>query len=251
MVLLTFAQTSLAVLTQAEINTVLGEHNNVRANVQPTAANMTRLAWDTNLATVAQNWANQCTWAHNGNRNVDYAALSANTGQVGENIFVTTRTRAAALGGAFSAVTNWASEAASYNYATNTCAPGAICGHYTQLAWANTLRVGCAVTQCASMNGLGPEFNNSQFVVCDYNPTGNFSFNGVLQLPYVAGATGSQCPPSLPNVVGGLCSPASGSPPKTTIPAIPTAGLLVLAVMLGALGRWKGVIQRRGSRSVH
>lgn len=192
-----------AQLTPAEIAGVLADHNQVRSTVTPAAANMTRLEWDSALAVVAQNWANRCSWAHNPGATTAYAALSSNTGGVGENIFVTTASRASALAGANSAITNWAAERASYNFATNACAPGQQCGHYTQLVWARTLRVGCAITQCASMAGLPPAFSNAQFLVCNYNPAGNF----VGQRPYIQGAPGTQCPAGYPNLVNGLCSP--------------------------------------------
>lgn len=200
----------VAQLTAAEIAGVLADHNQVRSNVTPTAANMTRLEWDPALAAVAQNWANRCSWAHNPGATTAYAALSSNTGGVGENIFVTTVTRASALTGANSALTDWAAERTSYNFAANTCAPGQQCGHYTQIVWARTLRVGCAITQCATMTGLPPQFNNAQFFVCNYNPAGNF----VGQRPYIQGAPGTQCPAGYPNVANGLCSPApaGGSP---------------------------------------
>lgn len=222
----------LADLSSAEIDAMLAAHNQVRSAVLPTAANMTRLVWDPNLATVAQNFANQCNFAHNANRNLDYSALSGNPGQVGENIFVTTRPRAAALSGANSAVTSWASEAPDYNLASNTCGAGKVCGHYTQLVWANTLRVGCGITQCPSIGGLSSAFNNGQLVVCDYNPAGNF----IGQSPYIAGTTGSQCPGNLPNVVDGLCSPtAANTSAVTTVPSLPPLALMALGLALAAL----------------
>jgi Cysteine-rich secretory protein family len=148
--------------TAAEIDAMLAAHNQVRSGVAPTAADMTRLVWDSNLATVAQNWANQCVFSHNDGRNTDYAALSTNAGQVGENIFVTTRPRADALSGPNSAVVSWASEVTDYNYSTNSCISGEICVHYTQLVWANSLRVGCGVSQCPTITGLSSAFIHIQ-----------------------------------------------------------------------------------------
>ena len=229
--LLALSSACYADLSATELTAMLSAHNQVRSGVTPTAANMTRLVWDSNLATVAQNWANQCNWSHNPGRNAAYAALSSNSGQVGENIYVTTAPRASALSGSNGAVALWAAEVSAYNYATNTCAAGQVCGHYTQLVWANTLRVGCGVTQCPSLAGL-PGFSNAQFVVCDYNPAGNF----IGQSPYVSGVTGSQCPASLPNAVDGLCSPAASSPITKAIPALPAFALAVLAFGLVSVG---------------
>ncbi len=221
----------LAALTVTEINTLLAAHNQVRASAVPTGANMTRLVWDDALASVAQSWTNQCNWSHNGGRNAAYAALSTNTGGVGENIYITTGPRAGAIAGPSSATALWAGEAADYNFSTNTCASGKVCGHFTQMVWANTLRVGCAITQCASVIGL-PGFFNAQFITCDYNPAGNF----IGQPPYVAGQAGSLCPPALPVVDGGLCSPAV-TPPTTPVPLLPTLAIAALGCSLFCIAR--------------
>lgn len=52
-----------------------------------------------------------------------------------------------------------------------------VCGHYTQLVWANTRFVGCARWHCS-----GLRYPSS--IVCDYGPGGNI--NG--QRPYQAGS---------------------------------------------------------------
>lgn len=227
-VLLGWASASQATLSTPERDALLAQHNQTRSSAVPSAANMTRLVWDANLATVAQLWAAQCNFAHNPNRGSAYAALSPNSGQVGENIYVTTGSRASALTGANGASALWAAEVSDYNFAANNCASGKVCGHYTQMVWANTRRVGCAVQLCATVTGL-PNFTNAQLLVCDYNPAGNF----IGQSPYIAGSGGSQCPPDLPNVVDGLCSPNTAvAAPVKQVPTMPGAGLLVLAALL-------------------
>ena len=234
---------SPAALTTAERDALLAQHNQIRSAVLPGAANMARQEWDANLATVAQSWAAQCNFSHNPNRSSAYAALSNNSGQVGENIYVTTASRASALAGANSATGLWAAEVSDYTYASNSCAPGKVCGHYTQLVWANTRRVGCAVQLCPTVTGL-PSFTNAQLVVCDYNPAGNF----IGQTPYVTGTSGSQCPADLPNVIDGLCSPntVSASAVKQ-VPTVPGAGLVVLAavLLLRGMGMQRGPQQNR------
>ncbi|MBT3220365.1 MAG: hypothetical protein HN348_14865 [Proteobacteria bacterium] len=49
-----------------------------------------------------------------------------------------------------------------YNYGTNGCSDG--CGHYTQLVWSSTERVGCAFDNCA---------DGSEIWMCTYDPPGN------------------------------------------------------------------------------
>jgi len=63
-------------------------------------------------------------------------------------------------------VDSWGSEKADYNYADNSCASGKMCGHYTQIVWRSTQRVGCAVAVCAD--------TQQQVWVCQYQPAGNW-----------------------------------------------------------------------------
>jgi pathogenesis-related protein 1 len=56
----------------------------------------------------------------------------------------------------------WAGESRNYDYASNKCR--GVCGHYTQIVWAGTREVGCAVA-----TGGG-----RQVWVCNYDPPGNW-----------------------------------------------------------------------------
>lgn len=68
-------------------------------------------------------------------------------------------------------IDDWGSEKVNYWYATNTCAAGKMCGHFTQIVWKSTTEVGCGKAICP---------DNSQVWVCNYNPPGNF----IGQKPY-------------------------------------------------------------------
>jgi len=46
--------------------------------------------------------------------------------------------------------------------------PGKVCGHYTQVVWSTTSRVGCARHEC-------PALTYRLTIVCDYGPGGNIS----------------------------------------------------------------------------
>ena len=59
----------------------------------------------------------------------------------------------------------WASEVVYYDYESNSCDRGEMCGHYTQLVWSTTERVGCAMATCA---------DGSEIWMCDYDPPGNY-----------------------------------------------------------------------------
>ncbi|CAH8369080.1 unnamed protein product [Eruca vesicaria subsp. sativa] len=62
------------------------------------------------------------------------------------------------------AVAMWVNEQFDYDYSSNTCASGKVCGHYTQVVWRTTEKLGCARVTC----------NNGQIlVICSYDPPGN------------------------------------------------------------------------------
>ena len=126
------------------------------------------LVWDNTLATYAAKYA--------ANQDRVGAGCSGNlrhsNGPYGENLYwYWTSTRALATPG--QALASWISEKNYYNYRTNTCAWGKECGHYTQVVWAKTRRVGCVARACASNRG-------ATYVICNYNPPGNY----IGQRPY-------------------------------------------------------------------
>ena len=135
-------------------------HNQVRAAVQ-TSPPLPPLEWDPALAKTASDWVAKCTDTmapaglidHNPNRSAGHPY------QVGENIF-----GAGGSATAQQAVNAWASEKANYNYDTNTC--NGICGHYTQIVWRTTVKLGCAKGTCAG-------FTYPSSIVCNYGPAGN------------------------------------------------------------------------------
>lgn len=151
-------------LTAGDAAATLDLHNCMRARVSPAAVPpLAPLSWSATVAASAQAWANTCQYFHQ-------------SGQpYGENLAAFSVGTATAL----QATQLWVNERSSYDYATNTCAPAAICGHYTQLVWRTTTHVGCGRAVC----NTGSPFGGSgtwTFVVCRYDPPGNF--NG--QRPY-------------------------------------------------------------------
>ncbi|KAF7126708.1 hypothetical protein RHSIM_Rhsim11G0148100 [Rhododendron simsii] len=126
----------------------LDGHNSARS-----AVGVGPMTWDDNVAAFAQDYANQrigdCALQHSGGG-----------GKYGENITVGSgdfMTGAAA-------VDLWVGEKANYDYNSNSCIGGE-CGHYTQVVWKNSVRLGCARVQCNS---------GSWFITCNYDPQGNF-----------------------------------------------------------------------------
>jgi hypothetical protein len=136
---------------------LLAEHNHVRATAMPAPSPaLPALTWNAQAQALAQSWVDQCTWDHN--------PATGNTW--GENIYAATGSSTPTQ-----IVDDWAAESADYTYATNTCAAGKACGHYTQIVWRTTTSVGCASKRCTVNSPFGS--GDWTFWVCDYAPPGN------------------------------------------------------------------------------
>ncbi|CAB4320248.1 unnamed protein product [Prunus armeniaca] len=72
---------------------------------------------------------------------------------------------------ATTAVNMFVLEKSSYDYNSNSRASGKLCGHYTQVVWLNSVRLGCAKARCN---------NGGTFIGCNYDPPDDY--NG--QRPY-------------------------------------------------------------------
>lgn len=141
---------------------IVAAHNQWRADVGVKE----KLVYSKELAASAQDWANKlqqdnrCQMEHS----------EAET--YGENLFWASATQWS--NGRLElqkvipkqVVDSWGSEKAYYNYAKNSCKAGEMCGHYTQVVWRTTQKVGCAVAVC--------EDTQEQVWVCQYQPAGNW-----------------------------------------------------------------------------
>lgn len=107
------------------------------------------LVWSSRLANVAQNWANYLIQSGRYAHRPDP--------QFGENLFE-------AVGPAANekqVVDAWAGERAAYDVRRNSCSGR--CGHYTQIVWRETKRLGCGVARKG----------RREVWVCNYDPPGN------------------------------------------------------------------------------
>ncbi|KAM9445740.1 peptidase inhibitor 16-like [Clarias gariepinus] len=169
-------------LTEEQKDQIVALHNHYRSVVSPKAADMLHMTWNDTLSSIAEGYAALCIWNHNpAVRNI-----------LGENLFLTTghlninRSMAA-----------WFDEYKDYVYANQTCKN--ICGHYTQMVWAKSNRVGCASHFCKTVEGS--TYNNTMIVVCNYFPPGNVE--GVQ--PYEAGDPCSKCPEEMTGCIENTC----------------------------------------------
>ncbi|KAL6527090.1 Cuticle-degrading protease [Orobanche gracilis] len=111
------------------------------------------LVWNDTLEGYARSYADR--------RRAD-CALEHSGGPYGENIF---------WGSGYGwnpgqAAEEWVAERKWYDYANNSCAGGEQCGHYTQIVWRDSKRIGCAQVVCDGGKGV--------FMTCNYDPPGNY-----------------------------------------------------------------------------
>ena len=130
-----------------EAEAFVAAHNAVREPL-----GLSPLSWDSTATASSLGWAEtlaaDCSFAHESQQ------------VYGENLWWSTFTPTPK-----EVVDAWASEVAYYDYASNTCQDGQMCGHYTQIVWADTTTVGCAMSRCA---------DESVIWACRYSPPGNW-----------------------------------------------------------------------------
>ena len=125
---------------------IVAAHNKLRSlhGVPP-------LVWDESLAQFALNHANTCVFAHT-------------SGPYGENL-------AAGYPSATESIQAWYDEIKDYDYNNPGFAHGT--GHFTQVVWKSTQKVGGAFVSCNGRNGTP-----GAYLVCEYSPPGNVTNSG-------------------------------------------------------------------------
>ncbi|NXG00508.1 GLIP1 protein, partial [Sakesphorus luctuosus] len=184
-------------------------HNMFRSKVNPAASNMFHMSWDAALAKTAKAWAKKCKFKHNTNLEIP-GKMHPTFPRVGENIWTGTAT----IFSVDRALSDWFNEVRSYDFSTNRCT--GMCGHYTQVVWAESYKVGCAVHFCNTVEYFSQVSKAAHFV-CNYGPAGNYP-----RKPYKAGQPCSGC--SNEKCVDKLCDwdtqpqPPRPHPPKPPVP---------------------------------
>ncbi|CAH9090174.1 unnamed protein product [Cuscuta europaea] len=130
-------------------------HNALRATVGSPP-----LEWDATLANFSRGWA------HERKKDCSYRSHSPG-GKYGENLFWQLYKESSPT----QVVRSWFEEQKWYDHERHrcTCEPerdGCECGHYTNIVWRSTKKVGCSgFVYCNDQRGV--------YVVCSYYPKGN------------------------------------------------------------------------------
>ncbi|XP_025948803.2 peptidase inhibitor R3HDML [Dromaius novaehollandiae] len=180
-------------ISPRDMSAILDYHNRVRAQVSPPAANMEYMVWDERLARAAEAWAARCLWDHGPPQLMKH---------VGQNLSI----HSGRYRSAVDLVKSWHHEKQHYSFPhPGECNPRcpakcstSVCSHYTQMVWASSSRLGCAVNTCANVRVWGSTWRRAVLLVCNYAVKGNW----IGEAPYKVGRPCSACPPSY----GGGCS---------------------------------------------
>ncbi|NXS45375.1 GLIP1 protein, partial [Balaeniceps rex] len=148
-----------SIMDKTFIEACVRVHNDFHAEVQPAASNMRYMTWDAALARTARAWAHKCIFEHNVYLNKKHQC-HPNFTSIGENIWV----------GSYQAfyiadaIRSWYDEVRFYTFAVQKCTR--VCGHYIQVVWDYSYKIGCAVTLCKEVAGI----RNAANFVCNYSP---------------------------------------------------------------------------------
>ncbi|XP_072399644.1 venom allergen 5-like isoform X3 [Diabrotica undecimpunctata] len=193
-------------LTDEMRRLILDHHNTLRNKVatgqekignQPPASNMRAMSWNKELEYIAQCWTNNCEYKH------DDCRKTEQWGGVGQNLAIQAGYNFAHkdLDAIKKSINAWYSEVKNFNSSIlpRFKSKGKVIHHYTQLVWAKTDHVGCALTFYKNSTGW-----NVHLMACNYGPTGNYNYFSV----YKQGTPASDCGKLTVNKkYPGLCGP--------------------------------------------
>lgn len=191
-----FSQNCVNKLSQEQINAILDAHNIYRNIVAsgnqnsaggqlPSASNMKVLEWSTELEDLAQSWANFNPKTSSPYRKVSNITSPMNKGYIGENIFwaVTFYSTIREPGNysAQNSVKAWFDEVKNFKQPINVLVnldPTRIIGHFTQVVWAETTKIGCGILDCFSSekSTFVNMYTQTSTIVCNYWSGGNINF---------------------------------------------------------------------------
>lgn len=174
--LITVVVVTVSALTGLEQKILVDSHNTLRRG--ESSSDMNLMTWDPTLAVIAQNWSDACNFVHGQGIN----SSTLNDLGIGQNIYAIS-SPIDLTGGVF----EWFNEKSNFDYDSNSCNTGQVCGHYTQVVWAASNRLGCSYSVCPSLIPLN--LKNAAFLVCNYSPAGNYAG----EKPYLKGEPCTKC----------------------------------------------------------
>nr|XP_039251631.1 GLIPR1-like protein 1 [Styela clava] len=168
-------------LTEGEKHVLVREHLRARRDAKPAPSDMLFMTWDNTLAEESEQISRQCIYEHSQLKSDKYPF-------VGENIFLASGMTAdeSLMEGA---VQMWESEKENFDFDSNSCASSAVCGHYTQVVWAKSNKVGCGLTVCQEIDVGSKKFTDASLMFCRYAPAGNV----IGRAPYETGEPCFDC----------------------------------------------------------
>lgn len=183
-------------LTRNEIQQIVLEHNRARKDADTYVPSGTpalpATTWDCDAAQVAQQWANDTggTQGHSSSnwRKQQYSnhtGLEGRAAGLGENLAWAVSSNAGGVAPVVDSVTSWDEERSDYNHSSGTCAAGEVCGHYTQVIWRESTKIGCGIKRGQiQFPGSGQVWPHGHFLSCTYHNAGNINGdNPLIQHP--------------------------------------------------------------------
>ncbi|KAK5976347.1 hypothetical protein GCK32_014718 [Trichostrongylus colubriformis] len=160
-------------MTEELRKVVVDEHNKYRSLVAkglapnpvaggnaPKAARMFKMYYDCSVEDKMVAWVQQCTWGHS--PKTDRKGL-------GENLWMASPYGGNKTASIIRAVTDWFAELKEKGVPNTNQFTSAVfsrgVGHYTQVVWEKSDRIGCAIRDCPSAQ--------MTYVGCEYKPGGN------------------------------------------------------------------------------
>ncbi|KAK3914323.1 Venom allergen 5 [Frankliniella fusca] len=180
---------------------LLHRHNFYRSQVAggvvpglPAAAAMLQMVWDDEVAALAQRWADQCSFGYDECAKTDEFRL-------GQSMAIWYSQDLKLFPGPEGRVEGWFNERSQANLTALIedfkFSPTAAA--FSQLAWADTWKLGCGRSRYSSVPGVLTEI-----LVCNYGPGGNVQ-GGRMYRP---GPACSACPAACSTSYPGLCATA-------------------------------------------
>ncbi|XP_078506074.1 cysteine-rich secretory protein 3-like [Lissotriton helveticus] len=160
---------------------ILDKCNEVRRSVDPPASDMQKVVWSKEAAANAKKVAAKCIFKHS-----SAEEQLIGTTECGENLYKSTIPRPWE-----DIIQEWFNENKDFKYGFGAINPKKMIGHYTQVVWNDSSKIGCASQQCSGFF----------LAVCHYAPAGNYE--DMINTPYTTGIPCSKCPD---NCEKGLCT---------------------------------------------